>query len=89
MCFIEFPKACRVPRELGELWNVEYELMEEGYPDRVKQRGIDPGFRATRSSDYSLTPWNSKRVRAGMTMPVGGGGRRFPYRDEITEIRIQ
>jgi hypothetical protein len=43
MCFIECLKPCRAPHELGELWNVEYELMEEGYPDGVKQRGIDPG----------------------------------------------
>ena len=43
MCFIECLKPCRAPHELGELWNVEYELMEEGYPDGVEQRGIDPG----------------------------------------------
>ena len=43
MCFFEFLKLCRTPHELSELWNIEYELMEEGYINGVKQWGIDPG----------------------------------------------
>jgi hypothetical protein len=43
MCVIECLKSCRAPHELSELWNVEYELTEKGYPYKVKQRGIDPG----------------------------------------------
>jgi hypothetical protein len=45
-CFIECLKPCRAPRELGKLWTVEYVLMGEGYPDGVKQRGIDKGHEA-------------------------------------------
>ena len=30
VCFSERLKGCHPPHELGELWNVEYELMEEG-----------------------------------------------------------
>ena len=43
MCFIECLKPGRSPHELGELWDIEYELIEKGYPDRVKQRSIDLG----------------------------------------------
>jgi hypothetical protein len=28
---------------MGKLWNVDYGMADEGYPDGVKQRGIDPG----------------------------------------------
>jgi hypothetical protein len=30
---------------MGELWNVECALIEEGYPDGVEQRDIDPGYK--------------------------------------------
>ena len=43
MCLIECLKPFRTPHELGELWSVEYKLLEGGYLNRVKQRGIDPG----------------------------------------------
>jgi hypothetical protein len=42
--FVECLKSFRAPHELGELWNFEYELMEEGDPDRVEQGGIDPSY---------------------------------------------
>jgi hypothetical protein len=35
-------------------------------------------MRATTSSKNSLSPWNSKRVRAEREVRVVGGGRRFP-----------
>src|SRR5258708_7244348 len=33
ICFIECLKPSRAPHEPDELWNVEYELMKEVYPD--------------------------------------------------------
>jgi hypothetical protein len=37
-------------------------------------------IRATRSSNYSLAPLNSNRVRAGRTVRTDGGGRRLSRR---------
>jgi hypothetical protein len=42
MYFIDFLNPCRAHHELGELWNVKYDVIEKGYLDGVKQRGIDP-----------------------------------------------
>jgi hypothetical protein len=42
MSLIERLKHCPVPDKLGKLWNVEYEMMEEGYLDGFKQMDIDP-----------------------------------------------
>ena len=60
--------------ELGELWSVEYELMEECYIQLVwlSRRAL---IRVTGSSKYSLTPMNVNLVRAGRTEHVGGGCR--------------
>jgi hypothetical protein len=43
MCFVEWLEPCRAPHELGQVWNVEYEFMNKGYPYAAKQRGINPG----------------------------------------------
>lgn len=43
MCFVECLKLCRALHELGHLWNAEREFTSEGYPDIVKQRGINMG----------------------------------------------
>ena len=43
MSFIERLKSRRALHKLDESWNVEYQLMEEGYRDEVKRRGINPG----------------------------------------------
>ena len=43
MCFIECLKLCRALHKLGELWDIEYGLIKEGYKEGVEQRGIDPG----------------------------------------------
>jgi len=43
MCFIVCLELWGATDEPGKLWSVEYELMEEGYREMAKLRGIKPG----------------------------------------------
>jgi len=42
------PESCYATDELGELWSVEYELMEEGYGQLTELRGINSGHEILR-----------------------------------------
>lgn len=51
-CFIKTLNLYCAPHELGKSWSVEYQLMEEGYPDGTQKGGIDA------SHEVLLTPPN-------------------------------
>ena len=58
--------------KLGELWCVEYDIIEEGYIKLAESRGVDAGHN---NVQVSAEPFKLKYVRAGRAERVLGGGR--------------
>ena len=82
MCLIECLKPCRAPHKLGELWYGKFELMEEGYRDEVKQRGIDRGHQVFQVFADPIELKTSESGEDGMcwrqwTSPLPGRGKVF------------
>ena len=46
MCLTECLELWRATDKLGKLWDVKYQLMEEGYEQVVQAKGIDTGYKA-------------------------------------------
>ena len=44
-CLTECLELWCATNKLGKLWNVEYQLMEEGYKQVAQARGIDTGYK--------------------------------------------
>jgi hypothetical protein len=59
--------------ELDELWRVEYDLIEEGYFQFAKSRGIDASHEILQ---VFAGPFEPKFCEYGEDERVGGGGRR-------------
>jgi hypothetical protein len=92
MCFIKSLKPCRTPCELGELWKVEYEVVEEVYPDGVKQRDIDPGHEVLQvfADSFELNTSESREDGAiQRRMPAFRAGARktgFESNGKVLEV---
>jgi hypothetical protein len=64
-----------VTDESDQLWCVEYDIVEKGYRQVVKLRGIDAGHEVVQIFAGPLE--QKKKVRTGRTERVEGGGRRL------------
>jgi hypothetical protein len=93
MCFVEVLKYCRARHELGELWNVEYELIKEGYPNGFEPRGFDPGHEILQVLANPFEPKSSKSgedgaCRRGQSSVISArvGWRGFKINGERLEV---
>ena len=62
MCFIECPECWWTINELGELWEVKIDLIEESYTQGIEFWGIDEGHEVLYVFD---NPFKTKIMESG------------------------